>query len=195
VRTLMGMDAAAPQDLWAPSVAIEAIAGVGAPTGLLGGGAELAPSRWFVVGAGVGVAMAGPQAAGWARVRVPLHDGGAVSFGGGLSGGNYDDSDPLIPLMGAYRSYHFTPAVWANLELGAEKRFASGLEVRAFAGVGLAPWLTEEAGHCTYHASSADDAADGPSSSPSGCSGTPPGGLFHTMLPYVGLSVGWYSLL
>jgi hypothetical protein len=96
---------------------------------------------WIVLGAGAGLAPAGPQFAGMARVRWWLGDGYALGAGYGLSMGphRWEGRDALgrddCPTCAA-RERTWRTAVWGNGELGLEHVAAWGLALRMFLGGG-----------------------------------------------------------
>jgi hypothetical protein len=171
--------ATVPRDPYGPGIGIGLTGGLGAPTGLFGVEAELDVQRWLSISGGAGMAGGGrPQVAGMARLRMPLaNQVTALSFGYGLSYGNYYWKEFCYFDAGHCPAEKAGDLWWHNLELGLELREASGrlpVRLRLFGGLAVAgnPHALRCFGggssHCLSH--HADD-GKGP-------------------LPYLGVSVG-----
>ena len=128
---------------------IELMMGVATPLGLGGFMVEVAPVRWLSLGCGIGTNIIGPEVACMSRFRVASTPDTALALGLGVSGGPHHQSPgtalgALSVIAGPLSangespwpsSYHWARALWLNGEVGYERRWPTGLGVRAFVGL------------------------------------------------------------
>jgi len=166
-------------DPWHRVLSLDAQAGVGTPLGFGGVAVDATPSPYFTIGVGVGGSKSGAQGALMGRLRILSESGTGIAFGGGVSFGAYDAS-PLFEWDTSTR-WHWSQAVWANIEMSVEHRWPSGFELRGFWGTAL---LTNKtASSCSEVDLEAHESLS--------CSGGGADGMFITEVPYMGLSLGY----
>jgi hypothetical protein len=109
--------------------------GLGTPLGYVGVEAARRVSPYFVVSAGAGMGVSGPQIA--LMPRLHLGQGrSTLVLGAGVSRGKYTSSNACDDDDGC--AYRTGTANWANVEIGGEYRWPEGLSVRYFGGYGQA---------------------------------------------------------
>lgn len=121
-------------------MAVEAAAGVGAPTGWLGGEVVVSPIRPLVLHGGGGAGTQGLQVTAGARVRIPVQKLESLMVGVSWSRGPYaavPDQGVPLPEMGVKRPvvFYWSNAQLANADLSYEVR-ASPWVFRPFVGIG-----------------------------------------------------------
>ena len=109
--------------------------GLGTPLGYVGVEAARRLSPSFVLSAGAGMGLSGPQIA--LMPRLVLGRGrSALVVGAGISRGKYTSSNACSEYDGC--AYRTGTANWANVEVGGEYRWPGGLSIRYFGGYGQA---------------------------------------------------------
>jgi hypothetical protein len=166
---------------WNREFSLDATAGLGTPVGFGGAVAGLTLVPWFTIELGGGATGSGPQGALMLRVRESKGDV-RVGFAVGPSIGPRAATKIIDFFDTVEDVFTWDLGVRVNAELSLERRWATGLEVRGFAGVGI---VTNAASGCVQHDAEAGIRADYPCES-----GAAAGGLFTTVLPYIGVAVG-----
>jgi len=127
--------------------AADAVIGIATPWGLAGLSAEYAPIEHLSVGGGVGTNLLGWQIAGMGRLRFTPEQRTSLYAGAGYSQGKHEQSDGnrdgvFSLLTGPWQSmghntrrgHDWKTARWLNVELGYERRYEGGVDLRLFIG-------------------------------------------------------------
>jgi hypothetical protein len=125
----------------------DAVLGIASPWGLTGLSGDYAPVEHLSVGGGLGTNGFGWQVVGMARLRFTPARSNSIYFGFGYSQGRHIQSEStqdgvFSVLTGPWASMGHTSkrertwstARWLNVELGFERRYAGGLDLRGFVG-------------------------------------------------------------
>jgi hypothetical protein len=167
---------------WNRKFSLDAMAGLGTPVGFGGVVVGVTPVPWFTIEVGGGASGSGPQGALMLRARQPEGEV-RVGFAAGASVGPYQSTKTIDLFDTSLNRFTWDVAVWLNAELSIEKRWATGLEVRGFLGAGA---VMNSPNSCVHHDAEAGTGEDHPCDS-----GTSADGLFTTVVPYIGVAVGY----
>ena len=122
-------------ELGSKPTVLYAQAGLGTPVGYVGAEVARRVVGPFVVSAGAGMGVSGPQIA--LMPRLHLGQGrSVVVLGAGVSRGKYTSSDFCFDDDSC--AHRVGTANWANAEIGGESRWPGGLSFRYFGGYGRA---------------------------------------------------------
>ena len=117
-------------------MAIEAhLAPIGSPVGIVGMTVEDAVAPWLSLGVGGGAGLSGAQGALFGRARPWRNDHLALAVEGGVSTGKYHPLCPAgIDTAECMRGIDPFYVAWANVDVGLDVRFPSGVVFRAYLG-------------------------------------------------------------
>ncbi len=142
---------AVTREPWHRAVAIEAVAGMETPVGTIGAYADLSvmihPLLNLGLTLGAGSNMAGPQFALQPRLRWLLSRNVVLDGSAGISWGRREAAEhrvvaPAFEVEATGMSLYET--TWANCELGIDVRTNVGLSARAFVGLAIDAYQTDD---------------------------------------------------